>query len=38
VFTEADFARKAKRRQATVIEIIEEGHVIAGKTLHELAR
>jgi hypothetical protein len=38
VFTEADFARKAKRRQVPVAAIIEEGQVIAGKTLHELVR
>jgi hypothetical protein len=38
VFTEADFVRKAKRRQAPVAAIIEEGQVIAGKTMLELLR
>lgn len=38
VFTEADFVRKAKRKQAPVAAIIEEGQVIAGKTIRELLR
>jgi hypothetical protein len=38
VFTEADFVRKVKRRQAPIAAIIEEGQVIAGKTFHELGR
>jgi threonine aldolase len=38
MFTEADFARKAKRRQTPVAAIIEEGRVIAGKTMRELLR
>jgi hypothetical protein len=36
VLTEADFAHKAKRRQAPLEAIIEEGQVIAGKTMQEL--
>ncbi len=38
VITETDFARKAKRRQAPIAAILEEGQVITGKTLHELVR
>ena len=38
VFTEADFARKAKRKQIHVTAIIEGGQVIAGKTIRELLR
>jgi hypothetical protein len=33
VFTEADFTRKAKRRQVPIAAIIEKGQVIAGKTM-----
>jgi hypothetical protein len=36
VLTEADFARKAKRRQAPLPAILEDGQVITGKTLQEL--
>jgi len=36
IFTESDFARRAKRGQVSILTILKEGHVIAGKTIHEL--
>jgi hypothetical protein len=38
IVTESDFVRKAKRGIAPVTTIIEEGQVIAGKTLPEIVR
>jgi hypothetical protein len=38
VFTEAEFARRAKRGQAPIATIIKEGQVIFGKALNELIR
>jgi hypothetical protein len=36
VFTEADFVRKAKRGHFSVKSIVEEGQVIAGKTIRDI--
>lgn len=38
VLSEAEFLRKAKRRQHPLPSILEEGQVIVGKAIHELLR